>query len=432
MLHYLHNLQFLASLYVLIFEYIFMIARSVLVILSTLFFSENTLNEELLQWRGPNRNGIYPDKGLKKSWPDKGPDMLWSFEGLGAGHGNVGIGKDKLFVLGMPDTTGILYTFNHSGKLLRKIEYGLEWYENYTGPRSTPVIIDNLVYFESGQGTVYCYNGDTGNKVWSVDMFKQFDAIKVTWGMAENLLIEGDMLICTPGGERNNIAALNRFTGKVIWTSPGNKQPSAYCSPALIKHNNTSLIVTMTAESIVGVDAHTGRFYWQVPQFQGNKIHANVPVYSDGIIYCSSDNAKTNCGLVALKLSDDGKSVSILWRNEGFKNLMGGIIVKDGYIYGAQYKKNSWCCIDASNGNIVYTTAKFRDGNILMADGLFYCYSEQGELALVSANPQSFNVISKFPVTLGTDQHWSHPVIHNGSLYLRHGNSLMSYNIKDN
>jgi len=407
-----------------------MMLRNALVLLSTFYISGGTIIEELLQWRGPNRNGIYSEKGLLKSWPEKGPDMLWSFEGLGAGHGNVGLGKDKIFVLGMPDTIGILYCFDYNGKLIWHKEYGPEWYENYTGARSTPVIINDLVYFESGRGGVFCYDSKSGTKIWSVDMFKKFDAKKVTWGMAENLLIIGDKLICTPGGEKNNIVALNRFTGTTIWSSSGNKQPSAYCSPVFVRHNQTSLVVTMTAESIVGVDAETGQFYWQIPQFQGNKIHANIPVYSDGIIYCSSDDAKTNSGLVALKLSYDGKSVTTIWRNENFKNLMGGIIVRDGYIYGSLYRKKLWCCLDAETGQILYSSAKLGDGNIIYADGLFYCYSENGEIALVNANHTTFNVLSKFPVPLGSDQHWSHPVIYNGRLYVRHGNALMVYYIK--
>lgn len=408
-----------------------MLSRSVLVLIIILFVSAGINFEEFSQWRGPNRNGMYPEKGLLKIWPENGPDMLWSFEGLGAGHGNVGPGKDKIFILGMPDTIGVLYAFDYKGKLIWKKEYGLEWHENYFGSRSTPTIVGDRVYFESGQGTVFCYNGKTGDKIWSVDLLKKFDANNITWGMAESILIEGDYLFCTPGGKENNIVALNRFTGEMIWTSPGNRQPSAYCSPIFLKHNKTSLIVTMTAESIIGVDAVTGQFYWQVPQFQGNKIHANTPVYSKGIIYCSSDNEKTNCGLVALKLSIDGKSVTTEWRNMNFKNLMGGIIVTDGHIYGSMYRKNLWCCINSSNGQILYSSDKFGDGNIIMADGMFYCYSENGEIALVSANPSLFNVISRFQIPLGSDQHWSHPVIYQGRLYVRHGSALMAYNLKD-
>ena len=385
---------------------------------------------QISQWRGPNRNGIYTDSGLLRKWPEQGPELLWSFEGLGAGHGNVGIGKDKMFVLGMPDTTGVLYAFDFKGKLIWEKNYGTEWHKNYTGPRSTPTIVGNLVYFISGQGVVFCYKANNGDYVWSVDMVKKFNGRNNTWGIAESVLIDGDILFCTPGGIENNIVALNRLTGSTIWTSPGNGNPSAYCSPILVKHNKAKLIVTMTAESIVGVDAVTGQFYWQVQQLQSNKIHANTPVYNSGIIYCSSDNAKTSFGLVALKLSDDGKSVSTLWRNEDFKNLMGGIIVTEGHIYGSMYRKGFWCCIKTTSGEILYSSDKLWDGNIVMADGRMYCYSEKGEVALVSADPSSFNIISRFKVPLGSDQHWAHPVISDGRLYIRHGNALMTYKIK--
>ncbi|MBK8883167.1 MAG: PQQ-binding-like beta-propeller repeat protein [Bacteroidales bacterium] len=383
-----------------------------------------------LQWRGPQRNGIYSEAGLFKSWPSGGPSLIWSFQGLGSGHGNIGPGKDKIFVLGMTGSTGFLYAFDYKGNLAWKKEYGAEWNASYVGARSTPVVIGNLVYFESGMGTVYCFDAETGGKIWSVDLLKKFNAENVTWGMAESLLIDGDYLYCTPGGKENNIVALNRFTGATIWTSPGNRQPSAYCSPLLVKHNQTSLIVTMTARSIIGVDALTGQFYWQVPQFQGNKIHANTPVYYQGRIYCSSDYDETNSGLVALKLSEDGKRVSVEWRNESFRNLIGGIIISDNHIYGSMYRKGTWSCLRTSDGQTLYSSDKLGDGSIIMDEGLFYCYSEKGEVALVNANPVSFNVISRFKVPLGTDQHWAHPVIYQGRLYIRHGDALMVYDIK--
>jgi outer membrane protein assembly factor BamB len=386
-------------------------------------------NIQFSQWRGPNRDGIYPEKGLLKKWSENGPGLIWSFNDLGAGHGNAGFGNNKIFILGMPDTTGFLYAFDYKGKLLWKKEYGVEWHETYVGPRSTPTIVGDLVYFESGQGIVYCYNGNTGEKVWSVDLIKKFNSKNITWGMAESLLIEGNRLFCTPGGIDNNLVAINRFTGETIWTSPGYHQPAAYCSPVIFKHNKAQLIVTMTAESIVCVDAQTGQFNWQVPQFQGNKIHANTPVYYKGRIYCASQTGKKNSGIVAIKLSDDGKSAQVEWRNEEFSNLKGGFIIRDGYIYGAKYEKKMWDCVDITNGKILYSSDKFGDGAIIWADGLFYCYSQQGEMALVEANPESFNVISKFKIPLGTDQHWSHPAIYSGRLYIRHGSSLMAFNI---
>lgn len=388
------------------------------------------LSGQVYEWRGPDRNGIIPETGLMKSWPEKGPDMIWSYEGLGDGHGSIGPAKDRFFILGMENGTGILFSFNYNGKLLWKKKYGPEWTESYVGPRCTPVVIGDRVYFQSGHGVVFCYDYYKGEELWSVDLLKKFGGRQITWGMTENLLIVGDRLFCTPGGDKNNVVALNRMTGETIWTSKGNGQPSAYCSALYVRHNNSELIVTMTSESIIGVDARTGEFYWQVPQHQWNQIHANTPVYSDGVLYCSSEHDEKNCGLVALKLSPDGKKVTVLWRNEEFKNLMGGIVLKDGMIYGSVYNRSTWCCIDSKDGNMLHSFRGFGEGSIIMAEGLFYCNSTRGEMALMSADRSSYKIISRFRIPKGDGPNFSHPVIYKGRLYVRHGNALMVYEIK--
>jgi len=406
--------------------------RSIFYILTILAFMACHQTGEVSQWRGPQRNGIYPDNDLLNKWPENGPELAWSFEGLGAGFGSPSFSKDKIFILGMPDSTGVLYAFDYYGKLSWKKTYGPEWHVSYGGPRSTPTIVGGLVYFESGAGIVFCYEGSTGEKKWSVDLLKSFDAKNIEWGMTESLLIDGNKIICTPGGTKNNIVELDRFTGETIWTSPGNGEIAAYCSPILVKHNNTSLIVTITSESIIGVDAETGQFYWSVPQTTENKIQANTPVYYDGRIYCCSASEKPNSGLVCLKLSDDGKKVSIEWRAPQFTTFIEGIIVKDGFIYGSKFNKKEWNCVDAKTGKVQYKSDIIGGGAVIQADNLFYCYGDDGVMALVDANPTSFRLVSSFKITKGTDQHWAHPVIHKGKLFIRHGNALMAFNIKGN
>ncbi len=407
-----------------------MIAKSIfsLILISFLFFNKESVNTS--QWRGPNRDGKYHETNLLKQWTENGPELLWSFEGLGEGHGNVGTGKNKLFICGMPDTIGVIYSFDLKGNLLWKKDYGLEWYKNYTGSRSTPTVIGDLVYFESGQGVVYCYNGNSGDLIWSLDLLQKFDADNIQWGMAESLLVDGNTIFCTPGGSKNNVVALNRFNGETIWTSAGNGQPSAYCSPILVEHNNTRLIVTMTAESIIGLDADTGEFYWSIEQRQGNKIHANTPVYDKGKILCTSSSDRSAlCGTVQIQLSNDGKKANVLWRKEKILNLMGGFILNDGYIFGSLYKRSDWYCLNGETGETEYISKALGSGVIVYADGLFYCYSQSGEMALVDADNNEFKVISSFDVPLGTNQHWAHPVIDDGRLYIRHGNALMTYDI---
>lgn len=390
-------------------------------------FSFTYKNENTSEWRGPNRQGIFYETGLLNSWPENGPELLWSYEGLGAGHSSPGIGNNCIFMTGMIDTVGVLYSFDMNGKSLWKKEYGEEWHVNYTGTRSTPLVVDKLVYFVSGMGEVFCFNANDGTKVWSVDMTKKFDGENIVWGISESVLIDGDHLICTPGGKENNVVALDRFSGKTVWNSKGFGEPSAYCSPLLVVHNKTRLIITMTASSVIGINADNGELYWRFAHPQSHSIHANTPVYENGIVYCSSSEAIS--GLLALKLSADGKKVEQLFRNEKFKNMLGGIVINNGTIYGAGDRAKKWFSVNPQTGEEKLISSTFGGGAIIFAEGLFYCYSQDGQVALVKMSPDTFEIISKFAVPLGNDQHWAHPLIHDKKLYIRHGNALMVYNI---
>ncbi|HAQ19636.1 MAG TPA: hypothetical protein DCR40_10460 [Prolixibacteraceae bacterium] len=386
------------------------------------------------QWRGPNRDGIYPETNLLKQWPAEGPKMLWSFEGLGTGQGSVAVANEKVFVTGIPDTLtsdGYLFAFNAQGKLLWKKNYGKDWTGIFPGARSTPILVGDLVYVESGNGAVYCLKAETGETVWSVDFFKDLKADSVQFGFSESILIDGDKIYFTPGGKENNLMALNRFTGQKIWASTGYQEQATYCSPIVFNHNGHKLIASLTASSIVGLDAITGEMYWRIHQFQDNKIHANTPVYSDGNLFVSSASRKDSSGLVSIKLSQDGKKAEIAWRNKEFINLSGGFILKDGCIYGGAYLQPKWFCIDAKTGLTKYIAKELGGGAVIFADGLFYCYAEKdGEMALAEGTPEQFRIISKFKVPLGTAQHWAHPVIVDGKLYLRHNDAVMVYDIR--
>ena len=186
------------------------------------------------------------------------------------------------------------------------------------------------------------------------------------------------------------------------------------------------------AESIIGVDANTGDAYWSIEHKQSNKIHANTPVYYNGKIVCSSSSDKSDLdGTVQIILSEDGKDAEVKWRNQKATNLMSGFILKDGFIYGSPYNKSTWYCLNWETGKTEYISDSFDSGVIIYADDHFYCYSHKGEIALVDANPETFKVISTFKVPLGTKEHWAHPVINNGRLYIRHGNALMVYDISE-
>ncbi len=386
------------------------------------------------EWRGPNRDGIFPEKNLLKQWPENGPEMLWSFNGLGFGHSSVAVANGKVYVTGMKDTivsAGTLFTFDLKGNLLWQKEYGKEFNHNFHGTRSTPVIVDNLIYIESGMGAVYCLNAENGEQVWSVDFIKDFGVDSVIlFGYSESVLIDGDKLYCVPGGSENNVVALNRFSGEKIWSSKGYGEPATYNSPILVNHNDQTLVIAMSASSIMGIDANTGEMYWRVQQTQQNNIHANTPLFYDGKIVVSSAGRDSTSGLVQLQLSDDGKNAEVSWRYKKFINLMGGVVRIDSCIYGSAYLKNDWQVINWNTGEMLVQNKDLGGGSMIYADGMFYCYAENdGEVALVEASPEEFKIVSRFKVPMGTAQHWARLVISNGKLFVRHGDALMVYAI---
>jgi len=263
--------------------------------------------------------------------------------------------------------------------------------------------------------------------LWTIDILKMFNAPNIKWGVTENLLTDGNKLFCTPGGPEAGVVALDCNTGKVLWKCPARGESSAYCSPALFTHNNRKILVTHTASSIIGIDAETGKFLWSVDQPNTYSVHANTPLYYDGSVYCVSGYGK---GGVMLKLSADGSSVKETWRSNSISNRMGGFVLVNGNIYGSDDAGKAWYCTNWATGADKYSEKITGKGNIIFSDGLLYLYGDNGEIILAQPSSSGFSRISSFKVPFGSAQHWAHLVIKTGRLYVRHGNSLMVYNIK--
>jgi outer membrane protein assembly factor BamB len=387
----------------------------------------NTFAQDNAQWRGPNRDGIYNETGLMKNWPENGPSLLWHFDELGEGHASAAVTKDQIYTAGMINGIGYIFSFSLDGKLIWKLPYGEEWTESWPGVRSTPLVVDSKIYFYSGFGKLVCMNADKGDKIWTVDVMKDYHGRNIKWGVTENLLIDGNMLFCTVGGVDTNIVALDKNTGKLIWISQGNGETSAYCSPLMINLPKRKVLVTQTANSILGIDAANGKLLWRHDQPNKYSVHANTPLYHDGYLYCVSGYGK---GGVMLKIAADGSAKQEVWRNASLDNRMGGVVLVNGNIYGSDDANKAWWCLDWKSGKEIYFEKITNKGNIIFADGMLYCYGDTGEIVLVQPLPDGFKKISSFKVPFGLNQHWAHLVIANGRLYVRHGNSLMVYDIK--
>jgi len=387
------------------------------------------------QWRGIARDGIYNETNLLKSWPAAGPALLWKTEAIGNGYGSPTVTADRIYICGEIDTTGYLFAFDHQGKLIWKTDYGKEWVVSYQGSRCAPTVAGDLIYVCSGLGNVVCIEAKTGAKKWSVDMRGQLHGRFTLFGHAESSLVEGDRVFLVPGGADTNVVAMNRFTGKILWVNKGRGEIPGYNAPYLIRLPKRNILVTFSAYTMLGIDAATGELLWthgqdNVPVAErkpGNgDTHSNTVIYEDGYIYYIAGDG--NCA-VKLALSNDGTAIKQVWRNKTIDNYMGGFVKRGNYLFTCVSEKKQLKCLDAGTG-LATDSLKCGVGSVIWADGLLYYYNQRGEVDLVKPDPRKMEILGSFKVTAGTKEHFSHPVIHDGVLYIRHGKAFMAYNIK--
>ncbi|MCG6185792.1 PQQ-binding-like beta-propeller repeat protein [Maribellus maritimus] len=396
----------------------------VFILLLTSFVSDAQIPTK---WRGPHGNGIYDETGLLKEWPASGPEIIWHFDDLGEGFSSPVFANDMIYITGGKDNEGYVIVLDKNGKLLWEESYGKEFFESYPGVRSSPTVVGNLLYIYSGYGVLTCMDAKDGSLKWRKDMLNDFDGRNIQWGVTETVVVDGDRVFVTPGGKRNNVVALNRFNGDVIWSSEGKGELSAYCTPLVVELPARKLLVTHTADHLIGLDAADGKLLWSYPHTNRWAVHPNTPIYEAGGIFCFSGYGQ---GGEKLELSADGSSVKEVWKSEKLDSRIGGMVMVDGYLYGSGDNAREWRCVDWKTGEEKYASKDLTKGTLIYADEMLYCYSERGELALVKTTPEKFDVISQTKVELGSAQHWAHPVINDGKLYVRHGNVLIAYKIK--
>ena len=378
------------------------------------------------KWRGPTGEGLYASINLLSEWPEDGPEILWSFEELGKGHSSAVISGDNMYTSGMIDSSGHIFKLDLDGNLVYDKIYGPEYVESFYGTRGSPTIVGDKVYLVSGYGVLMCLEEDSGDIVWEKDMVNEFGGDTLRWGSCETPVVDGDIVYATPGGPMHNVIALNRNDGSLIWTCKGKGELSAYCTPLLINHNGRKILTTHTTSHLLGIDANSGELLWTHPQANKWSVHANTPVYRDGgLFYCSGYGQ----GSGKLLLNEEGTKVKQAWKNT-LDSRMGGAVLVDGNLYASGDNFRDWKSINWETGEDNYASDTIAKGVVIFADKKLFAYSDKGELALINATPDEFALVSKIRVTKGSEQHWAHPVINEGVLYLRHGKAMIAYKIK--
>ena len=411
-----------------------------LVLLSVIITGQNKA-QLISQWRGDNRTGLYNDENLLEEWPENGPELLWSVNGFGEGYSSASVTEDAIYLTGLIDTIEYVTALDLGGKQLWQTEFGPGWITSFELSRSTPTVVNGKVYVVGGQGHVACINSKTGDIVWKLDAYNKFEGEWDIWGVAESLLYQDGKIFYTPCGERTTMVALDANSGETVWESASLPDSSAYVSPILINHGEREMIVSVTSNYIIAVDPENGNIIWKKtysdihppvehPDFPIS--NTNSPLYHDGHIYVTSGYNHVG---VMLKMNEEGSDADLIWTDSTLDVHHGGVVMLDGYIYGANWLHNgngNWCCIDWKTGETMFEVEWINKGSIIAADNKLYCYEEKtGNIALVAPGMENFNIISTFRPFKKGWPHWSHLVIRNGVLYVRYEDVLKAYDISD-
>jgi outer membrane protein assembly factor BamB len=446
--------------------------RSLLVIsIALMSFVNQVSAQNVAQWRGPQRNGIYPDTELLKTWPETGPELLFSTSDIGKGYSTAVMDNGVLYVTGMKDTLDYLTAIDEDGNIKWQVPYGLSWEDSFPDARCTPTVEGDRIYVISGMGEVACFS-TSGKQIWKSDVDSDFEANLHIWGVSESPLLIGDMIICTPVGNKASMVALNKFDGSLIWAAQPVQGQRSYASAVPYEYKDISLILAMSTTDLFAVNPENGNVEWSfglaqiMPEEDEGEdeegeleedeeeedeegeleeedeedeeeeevegwIITNTPVYYKDEIFVTNGY---DLPAVMLKLAEDGKSCSVKFIDHTFDNHHHGVVLVDGYLYGSNWYNNSrgrWVCMKWSTGEIKYVEEWNSKGNILAAEGLLYVYEEKGNVGLVKPDNKGFDVISSFRVREGKGQHWAHPSIYDKKLLVRHGEVVMVYDIGD-
>jgi outer membrane protein assembly factor BamB len=397
-----------------------------------------SLADDWPQWRGPDRSDISRETGLLRNWPSGGPRLLWTFTDAGTGYSGPAVVGDRLYLMGADADNDCLFAVD--GRTQRKawsVPFEPRFHNDYgDGPRGTPTVDGNRVYGLGGGGVLACVEAATGRKLWSVDLKKDLGGQMMSgWGYSESPLVDGDQVVCTPGGSRGTLAALDKTTGKLRWRSKDYTDTAGYASVVVATVGGVRHYVQMTGESVAGVAAADGRLLWRVARASPTAA-IPTPVVHDNRVYVTS-GYDAGCALVELTPNGDGTTAKQVYANHTMVNHHGGVVLVGEQVYGHS-ARGGWICQELTSGRVTWKSNKLGKGSLTCADGCLYCYAEDdGTVALVEASPAGWNEKGRFKIPRETSlprqsgRIWTHPVVANGRLYLRDQDLLFCYDVRE-
>ena len=405
----------------------------------SMVFAEDSLGQ-WNQWRGPNRDGVSIEKGMLESWPDQGPPVVFSVKGLGKGMASVAIADGKIITMGNKDGNTRVVCLDRNGDI--------EWSTPFTPAKSDPNcsptvdLASRLVFALSNDGVLVCCKLDGGKVVWQTSFTKDFGGkIESGWGYSESPLVDGEVLLCSPGATDGMVVALNKKTGEVNWKgkAPQGKlrgnDGAGYSSVIISNAGGVKQYAQLIGHGIVSYDATTGSLLWNYDRVANRTANIPTPIAKDNYIFCSS--GYDDGGTALLEVSKTGgklEAKEIYYKtNKELQNHHGGMIMIGDYVYMGHGHNNGFpACVEWKTGKNLWDKARGAgtgSAAIIVAEGKLYFRYQDGTMALINTTQDKYDLISKFKLPTHNGESWPHPVIAGGKLFIRDQDELVCFKI---
>jgi outer membrane protein assembly factor BamB len=388
------------------------------------------------QWRGPNRDGISKDTGLLQEWPEGGPPLRWKAPDIGTGYSTPTVAGGRVYVQVSKETGKwqgdefALALEEKTGKEVWKTpvgKIGENKGQHYEGTRSSVTVDGDRLYCLASAGELTCLGTD-GKVRWQKHLAKDLGGATGSWVYSESVLIDGDHVVCTPGG-KGGLAALNKMTGEVVWQAkiPGG-DVADYASVMVAEADGTKQYVQFMKRGVVGVDAKTGEFLWRYDATGKGPANILTPVVQGNKVFTAGNGGG---GLVELRASGGKVTATEAYLNRALGASIGGAVLVDGHLYGAA--GGGLFCAEFASGKVRWTDRAVGPSSVCYADGRLYVRDHStGDVVLVEATPEAYREKGRFKQPDRSKQRaWPHPVVANGGLYLRDWGTLLCYEVRD-
>ena len=408
-------------------------------------FVQNSKAADWPQWQGPDRNSISKETGLLQKWPSGGPRLAWQVDGLGGGFSTPSIAGGRIFAMSYRGKNEVVFALAENGgkeKWVTKIGPASEIIAagfGGEGPRCTPTVDGDLLYALGATGQFVCLRTSDGDEVWHKNLKDDFAGHSMAqWHYCESPLIDGDKVICTPGGKEATVVALDKKTGDVIWKAhvpDGNG--AGYASPIVVEAAGHRQYVHFLEGGPAGFDAATGKLLWRSKKSASTTANCATPIFHDGCVFTAAAYGGGGALVKFVPTSDDGVKAELLYATKKMENHHGGIILYNGFLYGSNGGNAGGylVCLDFKSGAVKWNEREGQrraaKGSVAMADGRIYFRQEDGAVLLIEPSPKEYLERGRFEQPdRSRSKAWAHPVIANGKLYLIDQDKLFCYDVK--